>query len=237
MRMVLSALAFVLLASCSVRVGGGGPTEYTTVAIQFEPGMSVADAATQLRGLRTDVALIATRADTAWVRELATQLQLVSTRPGKAGDFTLAFLAFKPVGDTTLTLNVEGGGAVRLHDALYNVDKVRRLDLMTAIFQPGTSARHGVLALLNYIATDVGGTAAVALAVQAPNPAVADSIAELTRAAMGDVWECTADSKGSQNAPAMALRLFYFPTARMRCATARVVDTANRPVVARLIVS
>ena len=90
--------------------------------------------------------------------------------------------------------------------------------------------------LLNYIATDVGGDAAVALAIQAPSQAVGDSIAELTRAAISDAWECTDGGKSSQNAPAMAMRLFYFPAARMRCQSARVVDAANRPVVARLIV-
>lgn len=236
MRTLRSAFVLVLLAGCAVRVGGGGPVEYDTVAIQFDSGTSVAAAAAQLRGLGTDVALIATRQDTAWVRQLAQEMELVSSRAGSAGEFTLAFLAFKPVGDTTLTLNVEGGGGIRLHDALYNVDKVRRLDLMTAIFQPGTSARDGVRTLLNYIATDVMGNAAVALAVQVPTPAVGDSIAELTRAAIGDAWECTAESKNGQSVPAMAMRLFYFPAARMRCQTARVVDAANRPVVARLIV-
>jgi hypothetical protein len=209
---------------------------YDTVAIQFESGTSVADAAARLSELGADLALVATREDTAWLRQLAEQTELVSTRPGRAGDYTLAFLAFKPVGDTTLTLNVDGGGSIRLHDALYNIDKVRKLDLMTAVFQPGTNTRNGVRTLLNYIATDVMGDAAVALAVQAPTQAVGDSVAELTRAAISDAWECTADGKSSQNAPAMAMRLFYFPAARMRCLSARVVDAANRPVVARLIV-
>jgi hypothetical protein len=230
------SLLLLLAAGCAVRLGGPRPVGYDTVAIQFEPGTSVADAAARLRELSADLALIATREDSSWVRALAEQTQLVSTRPGRAGDYTLAFLAFKPVGDTTLTLNTDGGGIIRLHDALYQVDKYRKLDLMTAIFNAGTGAREGVRTLLNYIATDVGGDAAVALAIQAPTQAVGDSIAELTRAAIADAWECTADGKSSQNAPAMALRLFYFPAARMRCESARVVDSANRPVVARLIV-
>jgi hypothetical protein len=230
-------LALMLVVTgCSVRLGGAKPVEYDAVAIQFETGTTVADAAAQLKELSADLALIATREDTAWVRQLAEQTQLTSSRPGKAGDFTLAFLATQPVGDTTLTLNVDGGGGIRLHDALYNVDKVRRLDLMTAIFQPGTGAREGVRALLNYIATDVMGDAAVALAVQSASPAAGDSIAELTRAAIADAWECTTAGKSSQNAPAMAMRLFYFPAARMQCLNARVLESANRPMVARLIV-
>src|SRR6185369_2220267 len=132
-----------------------------------------------------------------------------------AGDLTLAFLAFKVEGDTTLTLTVEGGGAIRLHDALFNIDKNRTLDLMTAVIEPNTSVLNGVKALLNYIATDVGGTSAVALAVQAQNQAVGDSIATLTHAAIADTWECTKESKAGQAAPAMSMRLFYFPPARM----------------------
>ena len=230
------ALVLLVVAGCAVRLGGAKPVEYDTVAIQFSAGTSVADAATQLRELNADVALIATHGDTAWVRQLAQQTQLVSSRPGTAGDVTLAFLATQPVGDTTLTLKVEGGGGIRLHDALYNVDKVRRLDLMTAVFESGTSARDGVRTLLNYIATDVMGDAAVALAVQPTTPAAGDSIAELTRAAIADTWECTGAGKSSENAPPMALRLFYFPAARMQCLSARVVESANHPVVARLIV-
>lgn len=236
MRTFAIVLGILFVAGCAVRLGGSKPMEYDTVAIQFDAGTSVNDAAARLRELGADLALIATREDTAWVRQLAQQMKLVSTRPGRAGDYTLAFLAFKPVGDTTLTLNVDGGGSIRMHDALYNIDKVRKLDLMTVIFQPGTSTRNGVRTLLNYIATDVAGDAAVALAIQAPTQAVGDSVAELTRAAIADAWECTPGARSNGNAPAMAMRLFYFPAARMRCQTARVLDAANRPMVARLIV-
>src|SRR5262245_24033108 len=144
MKTLSYSLLLLLAAGCAVRLGGPRPVQYDTVAIQFEPGTSVADAAARLREWSADLALIATREDTSWVRALAEQTQLVSTRPGRAGDYTLAFLAFKPVGDTTLTLNVEGGGNIRLHDALYQVDKYRKLDLMTAIINPGTGAREGV---------------------------------------------------------------------------------------------
>jgi hypothetical protein len=34
----------------------------------------------------------------------------------------------------------------------------------------------------------------------------------------------------------MAMRLFYFPAARVRCQSARIIDEGNHPVVARLIV-
>ena len=226
----------VIVAACAVRMGGGKPVQYNTVAIEFPANTTPADAAARLKELNADLALVATRGDTAWVRQVAAATQKVATRPGKAGDLTLAFLAFKPEGDTTLTLAVEGGGNIRLHDALFSIDKNRRLDLMTAVIEPNTNVRNAVRTLLNYIATDVMGTAAVALAVQAPNQAVGDSIALLTRAAIADTWECTQASKGGQAPPAMAMRLFYFPAARMRCSSARVVEAPNRPVVANLIV-
>jgi hypothetical protein len=226
----------LVLSACAVRLGGSKPMEYDTVAIAFDAGTTPEQAATRLRELGADLALVAARADTAWVRQLAQQTRLVSSRPGQAGDYTLAFLAFKPVGDTTLTLNVDGGGKIRLHDALYNIDKSRRLDLMTAVFDSATCVRDGVRTLLNYIATDVMSTAAVALAVQAPTQVVGDSIALLTRAAIADAWECSAAARGGESAPAMDMRLFYFPAARMRCESARVVDAPNRPIVARLIV-
>jgi hypothetical protein len=236
-------LLLVALAGCAVRLGGPGPVTYDTVAIQFEDGVSVTDAAARLTEWSTDLALVVTRQDTSWVRQLAQQLQLISTRPGKAGEYTVAFLGLKPIGDTTLTLPVRGGGGVRLHDALFNVDKVkkptdpsRQLDLMLAVLEPGTNARLAVDTLLHYIASDVGGTAAVILGVQVPNQAVGDSIATLTRAYIADTWECTESGRSNQPAPALGIRLFYFPAVRVRCETARVIETANRPAVARLIV-
>jgi hypothetical protein len=236
-------LLLLFLAGCAVRLGGPGPVTYDTVAIQFEDGVSAADAAARLREQGAELALIATRNDAAWVGQLAQQLALPSTRPGRAGDLTLAFLGLRPLGDTTMIFNLKGGGTMRLHDALYNVDNVkkptdpsRKLDLMTVVIDPGTSIRLAVDTLLKYIATDVAGNAAVVLAVQSPTAAVGDTIEALTRAYMADAWECSENAKRSETQPQMAMRMFYFPPVRIRCESARVLESANRPVVARLIV-
>jgi hypothetical protein len=239
-------IRFVLLlvfAGCAVRLGGPGPVTYDTVGIQFEDGLSATDAAARLRELGTDLALIATRNDSVWVRQLAQALALPYSRPGKAGDLTLAFLGLKPIGDTTMVFDLKGGGTMRLHDALYNIDNVkkptdpsRKLDLMTVVLDPGTNARLAVDTLLKYIATDVAGNAAVILAVQAATPAIGDTMVALTRAYMADAWECSENFKRNEPQPQMAMRLFYFPPVRIRCESARTLNTANRPVTARFIV-
>ncbi len=241
--MRICLLFLLAIGGCAVRLGGRGPVAYDTVAIQFEPGVSVNDAAARLRELGTDLALIATPNDSSWVRQLAQQLALPSSRPGRAGDLTLAFLGLKPLGDTTLIINPKGGGTIRVHDALYNVDNVkkptdesRKLDLMTVVIEPGTNTRSAVDTLLKYLASDVGATAAVILAVHAPTAAVGDTIAALTQAYIADAWECTDNFKRNATRPTLTMRLFYFPQLRVRCESARVLDTANRPVVARFIV-
>jgi|SRR5688500_5595215 len=240
MKYVAAFVATALVAGCAVRLGGPGPVEYDTIAIEFDQSTSVTEAASRLRDVGAELALIATPQDAEWVRQLAAQLQLPPTDPGRLGGLTLAFLGLKPAGDTTLTLTVATGGSIHLHDALYylgNEKKQERpLDLMTAIVQPGTPAREGVRRLIEYIASDVGATAAVVLAVKAPTPVIADSIAELTRAAWGDVWECTDAGKRRERAPAILWRMYYFPPARMRCSSARVLGTENRPSVAKLVV-
>lgn len=240
MKKGLVAIALVLLVGCAVRLGGRGPVVYDTVGVEFEAGASVDAAAARLREQGTDVALLVTGQDSGWVRQLAQQLQLTSTRPGKIGTHTAAFLGGKPLGDTTLTINIRGGGALRIHDALYNVDNVkkptdpsRKLDLMLIAIDPGTNARMAVDTLLDYIASDVDGTAAVVLAVHAPVPAIGDSVVALTRAYMADAAECAGNARGSAPQP---VRMFFFPAVRIRCESARTLDAPNRPIVARLIV-
>jgi hypothetical protein len=221
---------------CAVRLGGPAPEEYDTVAAEFPGNTSVEDAATRLRELSAELALIATPNDSNWVRQLASTMQLTSTDPGRVGGLTLAFATpLKIVGDTTLRLEVQGGGRLEMHDALFEIDKNRHLDLMTVIFEPNTPARAGVTRLLNYIATDVGSTAVVALAIKAPNGAIADSIADITRAAWGDAWECTEAGKRNERAPAGEWRLFHFPAARVRCATANTLGSL-KGYHARLVV-
>ena len=217
------------ISGCTAMLGGPKPVEYDTVAVQFDNATTPAQAAAQLQELGADLALISTPRDAGWVLELATLVKLVPTRPGRVNDTTLAFLATKPEGDTTLTIKAASGGNIRMHDALYKIDKTRWLDLMTIVVEPGTPAREAARALLNYIATDVKSDAVTAMAVMAPTSAAADSIAELGRVVWADVTECIR----SPGARGTTLRLFYFPPARMTCASARQLD---RGVAARLII-
>jgi hypothetical protein len=232
----LSVALTITLAACAVRMGGPKPVEYDAAAIRFDANTTPAAAAAQLRTLGVDLALILTPHDSVWVRQVAQQAQKLSTRPGRVGDLTLAFLAFKPEGDTTLTLPVASGGRIQLHDALYNIDKQRRLDLMTVVLEPGTHTQDAVRALLAYIATDVIATAVGVLAVQAPSAAAADSVAQLTRAFWGDVLECTDPNKRPAAGVTAPLKLFYFPSARVRCQQAQIADNGSPTTVARLIV-
>ena len=225
----LLALALLALSGCTVLLGGPKPIDYDTVALRFDNTVTPAQAAAQLRELGAEAALITTPRDSAWVRELATQVGLVSTRPGRVNNQTLAFLASKPEGDTTLVLKAASGGNIHMHDALYKLDKYRWLDLMTIIVEPGVPAREATRALLSYIATDVKADAVTAMAIHTPNAAVGDTIAELSRAVWADAAECD----DAPRATGSTMRLYYFPPARVTCESVR---TINGGVAARLIV-
>lgn len=237
MRKVVVWTLTLALAGCAVRLGGPAPVEYETAAVRFDAATTPSQAAAQLKELGTDLGLIMTPRDSVWIRELAQQMQLVSTRPGRINDMTVAFLATKPEGDTTLTLTVADGGRMQMHDALYKIDKTRLLDLMTVVIEPGTSARGAVRRLLEYLSSDVPHDAVAALAIQSPSPAVADSVAELTRSVWGDAWECTESGRKGEKAPPMIFRLFYFPNARVRCDEAHQLNggagTAAQLIVGR----
>lgn len=221
-------LLVLVLTGCSAFLGGPGPIEYDTAAVHFESATTPEQAAEVLRAAQVEAVLLSTTADTAWVRQLATLMNLVSTRPGRINDLNVAFLAGKPEGDTTLTLKTASGANVRMHDALYKLDKYRWLDLMTIYLDANAGARETARTLLNYIATDVKSDAFTAMAIHTTNRAVSDSIAQLTRAVWADVGECMQP----QPAAGSTMRLYYFPPARVNCTSARPVSGG---VVARLI--
>ena len=225
----------VLMAGCAVRMGGPKPVSFETVAIRFDAATTATQAAAQLRSLNARLALIVTPRDSVFVREVAQQLSLTPTRPGRINDLTVAFLAMKAEGDTTLSIPV-GSGRIQMHDALFKIDKTRVLDLMTVFVSAETPARDAARALLTYIATDVGATAVTALAIHTTTPAAGDSIAEFTRAAWGDSWECTETGRRGERAPALNLRLFFFPAARVRCEQAQLLTAGGTGIHARLLV-
>lgn len=232
---LIPALCAATVTACAVRLGGSGPVEYRTLAVDFDASTTPEQAAAMIREANAKLVLMSTPRDSAWVHSVAQASGLTSTRPGNVENATYAFLAWKPVGDTTHTIKVASGGQIQLHDALYEIEKNRYIDLMTVSFDPGTNVREGVRALLGYIATDVMSNVPVVLAVHAPNSAVSDSVAAVTRAAWADAAECTSKSSDSVATRNMNMRLFYFPAARIRCVEARTIDVPGAPITARLV--
>ena len=234
-RAIVFAAALAGMTACGMYYRDPSPVEYQAVAIEAGPAASAEQTAAQIREAGANVALLVTAKDSAWIGDVARRAQLVSTRPGRIGEHTFAFLGAKPVGDTTLTLKVETGGELKVHDALYNIDKSRRLDLLTVSIDQGTNVRDAVSRLLGYVATDVYPNAAIILAVHTATREQADTMAVATRAAMGDAWECTQASREGEPASPANLRLFYFPAARIQCESARVLDSPPG-IAAQLIV-
>lgn len=242
-RLILPALALLLLGACSVRLGGPGPVEYRTVALSTGAGAQPGQVAAYIRQAGANVVLLAAQADSSWFAEVARQSQLTLSGPGDAGGVNLAFLASSPVGDTTVTLALGSGGKLVLHDALYKVDKHRYLDLMALRVGSAADAKAAVQALLRYVATDVMSDAAVVLAIDVPDAATGDALADLLRPAFLDARSCipVAERGGEVGGEAGAgagpgMRLFYGPEARLRCESARTLGAEGAPVVAQLII-
>jgi hypothetical protein len=234
-KLLTTALVATLAAGCAVRLGGPGPVEYRTVALSSAAEAPAAQVAGYIRESGANVVLLAAPADSAWFAEVARSAKLSLSGPGKAGGVSLAFLAGKPVGDTTLALPLEGGGSVVVHDALYRVDKRRHLDLLALRIRSAAEVRPAVQALLRYVATDVMSDAAVVLAIDVPDAATGESVAALLDPAFLDARTCLPEELRG-GAQVSGMRLFYGPEARLRCESARLLGDKSAPVVANLIV-
>lgn len=236
-RLMLPALV-LLLGACSVRLGGPGPVEYRTVALSTGAEAEPGQVAAYIRQANANLVLLSAQADSSWFAAVAREAKLTLSGPGDAGGVALAFLASTPVGDTTVTLPVEAGGQLVVHDALYRVDKHRYLDLMALRVPAGVDARAAVQTLLRYVASDVMSDAAVVLAIDVPDDATGDQLAELLRPAFLDARGCLPGAERERAAAAgPGMRLFYGPEARLRCQSARHLGgAATMPVVAQLII-
>ncbi|HEX7050349.1 MAG TPA: hypothetical protein VF188_09125 [Longimicrobiales bacterium] len=235
---ILVGAAFVLMAGCAIRLGGPGPVEYRTVALNADSHVTPEEVAAWIRRTGANLVLLAADADSAWFDEVARRSELALSGPGRAGAVAFAFLAGKPVGDTTVALPLDGGGRVVVHDALYQIDENRFLDLLALRIDHQRQVVDAVRALLDYVATDVASTAAVVLAVDVPDGAVGDSVSALLNPAFLDARACLEDGDGAaRSGPGpTGMRLFYGPEARMRCDEAERLAGADSPLVARLIV-
>lgn len=241
MRRTLRAAFLVTLATagaaCAVRMGRSGPMPYTVLGA-YEPADATPEAvAGRITAAGAQVALLAVRADSAWFRAVARRTGLTLSGPGDADSVYLGFLAYEPVGDTTVVLDYEGG-QFALHDALYKVGEERALDLMALHISAASAARPMVHRLLRYLATDVDATSAVVIGVAAETEAAADSVAVMLAPAFTDARRCM-EASGERKAARTAgphLRLFYGPEARLGCDSARPLDAPGAPVLARLVV-
>lgn len=234
-----SSLALLLIvAGCAVRLGGGGPQGYRTLAYAAPENETAEGAATRIDSAGADIVLLAGPGDSAWFAEVATRTQLELSGPGLTGKRAQAFLTrrLEILGDTSIVLGVSGGGRIHMHDALYEASGSRHIDLMLIEIDEGAELREAVRTLLSYIATDVGATAAVVFALDAATPEAADSAATLLRAAYANARECAEGSGDSSGAQQTELRLFYGPAVRMNCEEARVLAAPGNPILADLVV-
>ena len=211
-----------LLSGCALRLGGPAPENRRVVALKADAGMTADSAAARVRALDADAALISTTADSAWLARTASIAGYSLSASTRTGAGSLGFLTHTAaLGDSTITLAVEGADSLIVHDALYQVDEDRYFDLMAFRMEPGAPVQASIRALLLYIATDVIGDAAVAILVDAADAAMADSVAALLSPAFTDSRNC--DEEENAPAPGTALRLFYGPQTRMECRSARAV--------------
>ncbi|MGQ0561299.1 MAG: hypothetical protein ACT443_05430 [Gemmatimonadota bacterium] len=218
--MVTTACMMLAVAGCAVRLGGPSPVDRDAIALHVADHAAAAEVAQQIKQRDADFAILSAARDSAWFAAVAAGAELTATRPGNVGARTYAFLGPKALGDTTLTLKVPGGGEIRLHDALFQIDKNRRIDLLAVRLDSAAELQKSIETLLTYIATDVGANVAVLLAIEPPTPALGDSVSVLTRAAFADVWECTEQGRSGTSPAALPIRLFYGPVVRMRCESA-----------------
>lgn len=236
-RMTLAAVAVLFSTACAVRLGGPKPEQYNALGLRAGQGETATGVANKIRSAGGDLVLLTSTGDSAWLEDVAAQSGLKLTRPGHAGAKTLALLTkLEVLGDTALQRAVPGGGTLHLKDALYKVDKNRNIDLMLVSFVDVVSVRDGVRTLLNYIATDVGGTSGVVLGIEAPTQVASDSISSLVRAAFANVLEC-GNTVTPSPADGIGINLYFGPEARLSCTGSRIVAGSPNAIVARVEVS
>jgi hypothetical protein len=225
--LLLLPFLVVAAAACALRLGGPSAQSYHAAALH-STGESAAAVAERIRQLNGEIVLLSSDSDSAWFGSVAAGAGLTLSGPGRTGPRGMAFLTnLEILGDTSLVLDVTGGGQVHMHDALYRVDERRVIDLMMVRLD-APDLRAAIRTLLGYIATDVGSNAAILLAIEAASPQLADSATVLMRATLGNSIECAAaDQSQAQQArqarEALPVRLLYGPSARMQCLSAQAM--------------
>lgn len=232
-----------VIAGCAVRLGGPKPVEYRVLALAAGDAEEASAVASRIRATGAGVVLLGAARDTAWFSETARQASLELSGPGVRDGIAFGFLAGEPVGDTTIVLQAGGTeNGVLVHDALYEVDDRRFLDLMVARIDRTVDARAAVGALLDYMATDVMPNAAIVLAIAAEDRTTAERVTRLIEPALRDARDCVAQSDEASSQPAGAaspaepgLLLFYGPELEIRCESAEVRAESGAPIVATFV--
>jgi hypothetical protein len=228
-------LAAASVSACAVRLGGSSPDEYPVIAIAAPATATSGEIADVITGARANLVLLTADRDSAWFGDVATRTGLALSGPGQTETPAKAFLSnLEILGDTSIVLGVADGSRMHMHDALYQIEEEGRLiDLMLIGVSDGSDLREAARTLLAYIATDVGANAAVVMAIDSPSRQAADSLATLLRAAYTTAGECAGDAGGTSTS---TVRLYYGPSARVRCSSARQVQGIGSPMLAELIV-
>jgi hypothetical protein len=230
--MVLTAT----VAGCALRLGGPKPEQFRTLALEPAATATPADVARLVAEAGANIVLLTAQRDSAWFAGVAAETGLALSGPGTTEPDAKAFFTnLKVLGDTSIVLGVADGSRMHMHDALYEIDENRHLDLMLIGVSARSDLREAVRTLLAYIATDVGSNAAIMMAIDSPTPQAADSIATLLRAAYTSADECSRQSDG-EGTNAGTVRLFYGPSARVQCRAARVLPGADSSTLAELVV-
>jgi hypothetical protein len=236
LRPALITAAALFLAACAVRLGGPTPEEYSAVALIAGTAESPTDVAARLRTAEAELVLLGADRDSAWFAAVASEMGLTLSGPGRTGPRAMGFLTgLEILGDTSIVLAVREGGRIHMHDALYAVDKNRHIDLMMVRLEQTADLRAAVRTLFGYIATDVGASAALLLAIDADSPQQADSAAVLMRATLNNAVECGEGNEAPAAEP--QVQLLYGPSARLSCRTARVIAGSPPAVSARVVVN
>lgn len=224
-------LVVVIIAGCAVRMGGPAPVQRDTIAWRVPASITAEQLGTRLQQGGYEFALLATSHDSTFLASAATRAGLQMTRPGRIAGSNYVFFGPKAVGDTTHTVTVRTGGRVQLHDALFRIDKNRSVDLIIARFDSVTNISEGVRSLVEYVAKDVSGNAALLLGFEPPTPQIGDSVSLLLRALLNDTRDCTSGAPGRPS----PIRLFYGPEVRVRCERAQVLNESGGPVSVQFV--
>jgi hypothetical protein len=232
-RKVLLGMLVLGSTACAVRLGGSKPESYETLALAVPDDASAQDVASFIKETGAAIVLMTADKDSAWFGEVATGTGLALSGPGRTEPSAKGFLTnLELVGDTSIVLGVPDGTRMHMHDALYQIEEGRDVDLMFARINPDSDLRSAARALLTYAATDVDATAAIMLAIEAPTTQAGDSVAVLLRAAWSTAHECA----GADAPVPGRVRLYYGPSARVRCVRARPVNYEGMPIIADLVV-